>query len=102
MSEYQYYEFRAIDHPLTDDQKEKISVLSSRANVTSHSATFVYNYSDFRGNTEQLMSDYFDVMLYMANWGSRHLMFRIPCLLIDTKQMKPYCISEEKRGQIFI
>lgn len=95
MSEYQYYEFRAIDHPLTNEQKEKISALSSRAYVTSHSTSFVYNYSDFRGNTEQLMSDYFDVMLYMANWGSRRLMFRIPCLLIDMKQVMPYCISEE-------
>lgn len=48
MSEYQYYEFRAIDRPLTEAQKSKISALSSRAHVTSRMASFVYNYGDFR------------------------------------------------------
>jgi hypothetical protein len=42
MSEYQYYEFRAIDHPLTDEQKEEVASLSRRAYVTSHQASFVY------------------------------------------------------------
>lgn len=95
MSEYQYYEFRAIDNPLTEDQREEISALSSRAEVTSHAASFVYHYGDFHGDPEQLMADYFDVMLYMANWGSRRLMFRIPRSLIDPKQVGLYCISEE-------
>ena len=58
-------------------------------------ASFVYNYGDFRGDPEQLMRDYFDAMLYMANWGSRRLMFRIPGALIDTKHTKMYCISED-------
>lgn len=95
MSEYQYYEFRAIDKPLTEAQKAKVSALSSRADVSSHSATFVYHYSDFRGDTEKLMTEYFDTMLYMANWGSRRLIFRIPCSLIDMKKVGAYCISEE-------
>ena len=95
MSEYQYYEFRAIDRPLTEIQKSKISALSSRAHVTSHVASFVYNYGDFRGNPEQLMRDYFDAMVYVANWGSRRLMFRMPLSLIDTKKVGLYCISEE-------
>lgn len=34
-------------------------------------------------------------MLYMANWGSRRLMFRIPDSLIDAKELGTYCISEE-------
>ena len=95
MSEYQYYEFRAIDRPLTDVQKAKVSALSSRAHITSHTATFVYNYGDFRGDSEQLMKDYFDAMLYMANWGSRRLMFRIPWSLINAEKLGLYCISEE-------
>ena len=95
MSEYQYYEFRAIDKPLTEKEKVAVSALSSRAYVTSHVASFVYNYGDFRGNPEKLISSYFDAMLYMTNWGSRHLMFRIPAGLIDTGQVGLYCISEE-------
>ena len=30
--------------------------------MTSHSAVFVYNYGDFRGNPEELMSNYFDAI----------------------------------------
>ncbi|WKZ17681.1 MAG: hypothetical protein QY310_09570 [Candidatus Jettenia sp. CY-1] len=70
-------------------------MLSSRGRVTSHSASFVYNYGDFRGNPEQLMRDYFGVMLYIANWGARRLMFRIPQFLIDVKKVGRYCISDE-------
>src|SRR5215831_10183069 len=33
-------------------------------------------------------------MLYMANWGSRRLMLRIPSALIDAKRIKLYCVSE--------
>ncbi|MCZ6805046.1 MAG: hypothetical protein O7D86_14280 [Proteobacteria bacterium] len=95
MSEYQYYEFRTIDRPLTDEQKEELSSLSSRAYVTSHQASFVYHYGDFRGDEKQLMTAHFDMMLYMANWGSRRLMFRIPSSLIDIKQVAHFCISEE-------
>lgn len=95
MSEYQYYEFRAIDRPLTETQKLKISALSSRAHVTSHMASFVYNYGDFRGNIGQLMRDYFDAMVHMTNWGSRRFMLRIPSSLIDTKKVERYCVSEE-------
>ena len=95
MSEYQYYEFQAVDRPLTADQQAKVATLSSRAHVTAHMASFVYNYGDFPGDPEQLLRDYFDAMLYMANWGARRLMFRIPGALIDTKQAKLYCISED-------
>ena len=94
MSEYQYYEFQAIDRPLTADQQAQVAALSSRAHVTAHMASFVYNYGDFRGDPEQLLRDYFDAMLYMTNWGSRRLMLRIPGGLIDTKRVKLYCISE--------
>lgn len=94
MSEYQYYEFRTIDHPLTEQQREYVASLSSRAYVTSHMASFVYNYGDFRGNTERLMADYFDIMLYMANWGSRRLIFRLPCSLIDREAVAQYCLAE--------
>ena len=34
MSEYQYYEFRAIDHPLTEDQKEDVSAILANIKAT--------------------------------------------------------------------
>ena len=34
MSEYQYYEFRAIDRPLTDQQMRELRVISTRAAIS--------------------------------------------------------------------
>jgi len=95
MSEYQYYDFRSIDRPLTREERKEITSLSSRADVTSSQAKFVYHYGDFRGDEEELMITHFDMMLYVANWGSRRLMFRIPSSLVDITQLDAFFISEE-------
>ena len=94
MSEYQYYEFKAIDKALTEKQIASLHQLSSRAEVSSYHASFVYHYGDFRGNVEQLMRTSFDAMVYLANWGSRRLMFRLPGHLIDTSEWREFFISE--------
>ncbi|MCY4152395.1 MAG: hypothetical protein OXE94_09205 [Aestuariivita sp.] len=78
MSEYQYYEFRAIDRLLTLDEQEKLRSRSSRAEITQSSFVNHYMYGDFRGDSRQLMEDFFDLHLYMANWGSRQLTIRVP------------------------
>lgn len=95
MSEYQYYDFRCIDKPLTASQKETVSDLSSRAHVTSYSATFVYNYGDFHGSVSKLMLNTFDIMLYIANWGTRRVAFRLPRSLFDLTTLQDYFISDE-------
>jgi hypothetical protein len=95
MSEYQYYDFRSIDRPLTREERKEITSLSSRADVTSSQAKFVYHYGDFRGDAEELMITHFDMMLYVANWGSRRLIFRIPSSLVDITQLDAFFISEE-------
>jgi hypothetical protein len=76
--EYQYYEFRAIDKSLDNDEMEKLRSLSSRAEITSTSLTNEYSYGSFRGKPEDLMSRYFDAFVSVANWGTRRLMFRFP------------------------
>jgi len=76
MSEYQYYEFQCVDKPLNAKEKEEISKISSRAKITSTQAIFNYSYGDFSENTEQFLAQYFDVMYYIANWGTQQLMFR--------------------------
>ena len=95
MSEYQYYDFRSIDKPLTRQQKKEVADLSSRSRLTAYSAEFVYNYGGFHGDVIDLMKSTFDVMLYVANWGARRLVFRIPKNLIDTKEIRPYFLSDE-------
>lgn len=95
MSEYQYYDFRSLDKALTAQQQMRVSRLSSRAKVTAHHAQFVYNYGDFHGNIKQLMAEDFDMMLYMANWGTQRLMLRIPESLINIASLRDYFISDE-------
>jgi hypothetical protein len=90
MSEYQYYEFRAIDRPLTPKQIEKLERLSSRAEITATSFTNTYNYGDFRGDPNALMKDDFDAHLYVANWGTHRLMFRLPRELVDVEAIEAY------------
>ncbi len=91
MSEYQYYEFQAIDRPLTVEEQAEIGKLSSRVVLTPNSAAFTYNYANFRGNPETVLLQYFDVMFYIANWGTCQLMFRFPKQAIDLEQMQAYC-----------
>jgi hypothetical protein len=94
MSEYQYYDFRAIDQGLTAQQQARISNLSSRAIISAYHAQFVYHYGDFHGNIKKLMADDFDIMLYVSNWGTQRLMLRIPETLITISSLKDYFISD--------
>ena len=91
MSEYQYYEFQAIDRKLTAAEMQALRALSSRATITPASFVNEYNYGDFRGSPEALMEKYFDAHVYVANWGTHRLMLRLPRRLLDENAAKPYC-----------
>jgi hypothetical protein len=41
VSEYQYYEFVAVDHPLTQRQQGELRALSTRARITSFDTLFL-------------------------------------------------------------
>lgn len=94
MSTYQYYEFQALDRPLTEKEQDYIHTLSSRVQLNRTQAIFLYNYGDFRGQPEQLLEKCFDIMLYTANWGSRQLMFRLPKSLINPAELEPYQVPD--------
>ncbi|MEG4456038.1 hypothetical protein [Microcoleus sp. N9_A1] len=94
MSEYQYYEFQSVDRRLTQSEQEALSQLSSRAQISSSRAIFVYSYGDLPGQEKQLLIKYFDAMFYIANWGSLQLMFRCPKGLIDIELMRQYCVED--------
>jgi len=83
MSEYQYYEFQAIDHPLSAADREELRALSTRARITSTSFTNSYEWGDFKGDPAKLMEKWFDLHLYLANWGTRRLMIRWPARMVD-------------------
>ena len=98
MSEYQYYEFRAIDRPLDDEEQDELRRLSTRAEITSTSFTNTYHFGDFKGEPTKLMDRYFDAFVYVANWGTRRLMFRIPEVFLDAETASAYCVEEEEDG----
>lgn len=87
MSEYQYYEFQAIDRPLNDADRRALRDLSTRARITSTSFTNSYEWGDFKGEPVDLMERWFDMHLYLANWGTRRLMIRFPKRLIDEQRV---------------
>lgn len=102
MSEYQYYEFQAVDRPLSSKQMDELRRYSSRAQITSSSFVNVYNYGDFRGDPSKLVDKYFDAFLYLANWGTRWLMLRVPKKLLGEETAGAFqagdCFSCRQRG----
>ena len=50
MSEYQYYEFRAIDRLLTSTEMAELRAISSRAEISPHSLTNEYHFGNFKGD----------------------------------------------------
>ena len=94
MSEYQYCEFLAIYRLLDAGQQRELRVLSTRARITSTSFVNTYHWGDFKGDPRRLMSEYFDAFLYLANWGTRQLMFRLPTSLLDAEVASRYATSD--------
>lgn len=107
MSEYQYYEFQAIDRPLTEKEIETLESYSSRAEITSTSFINEYQWGDFKGDADQWMERYFDAFLYLANWGTREFKVRLSAKLLPVATAKQFCLSEyasatEKNGKTIV
>jgi len=94
MSEYQYYEFQAIDRPLTDREMSTLRNYSSRATITSTRFVNRYSYGSFKGNASEWMDKYFDAFLYLANWGTRELMLRLPRGALDLETAQRYLMGD--------
>ena len=91
MSEYQFYEFRAIDKPLSKEDKAEIGNWSSRTNPSNTGAIFTYSYGSFPKDVITVMEKYFDAMFYIANWGTIRLIFKFPKALLNTDRIRQYC-----------
>jgi hypothetical protein len=90
MSEYQYYEFEAIDRPLSEADRRALRAFSTRARITTTSFTNTYDFGDFGGDPAKLMERWFDLHLYLANGGSRQLMIRLPTRLVDRHRIEDF------------
>ena len=94
MSEYQFYEFQAIDRPLSDKEQGILRGYSGRATITATRFVNRYAYGNFKGDESQWMEKYFDAFLYMANWGTHQLMLRLPASLLRPESANRYCAGD--------
>lgn len=107
MSEYQYYEFQAIDRPLTDREMGELRAYSSRARITPTSFVNDYSWGNFKGDEDAWMEKYFDAFLYLANWGTHIFKLRLSAPLLDEKTARLFCAGErasvrEKNGKVIL
>ena len=94
MSEYQFYEFLAIDRPLDARAQQELRAVSSRARITATQFVNTYEWGDLRDDPRALMASHFDAFLYLASWGTRQLMFRLPSSVLDVDVVSRYCATD--------
>lgn len=99
MSEYQYYEFQAIDRPLTQSQMRELRTYSTRATITPTRFVNEYHWGNFKGDPMVWIERYFDAFFYLANWGSREFMLRLQCRLLDCEVAQRYCCGDSARAR---
>jgi hypothetical protein len=90
MSEYQYYEFVAIDEPLTPQQMAELRARSSRASITQTSFVNEYQWGNLKGDPADWMRRYFDAHVYVANWCACLLCLRVPKSTFDAETLRAF------------
>jgi len=107
MSEYQYYEFQAIDRPLTEKEMGELRSYSTRARITPTSFVNNYSWGSFKGDEDRWMEKYFDAFLYFANWGTHVFKLRLPSRMLNLDTANLYCpgraaFASEKNGKVIL
>lgn len=97
MSEYQVYEFVALDRPLTHEQMAELRAISTRADITPTRFWNEYQWGDLKADPAKLVARYFDAHLYFANWGTRRLMLRLPAARVDRTLLRSYFPGDPAR-----
>jgi hypothetical protein len=95
MSEYQYYEFAAVDGPISDEGLRYARGCSSRADVSRVRWQNTYTFGDFHGSVDTLLKHY-DAHFYIANWGTVRLGLAFPKGAIAPEVIEPYLRGGER------
>jgi hypothetical protein len=93
MSEYQCYEFVALDRLLTSKQMAALRAISTRAEISPTRFWNEYEWGDLKADPAKLVERYFDAHLYFANWGTHRLMLRAPIARVDAKTLRAYFVG---------
>lgn len=94
MSEYQYFEFQAIDRPLSKKDMAELRSYSTRAEITPTSFINDYSWGNFKGDADAWMVKYFDAFLYFANWGTHVLKLRLSEKQLNAKTARLYAVGQ--------
>jgi hypothetical protein len=95
VSEYQYYEFQALDRLLDAKARAELRAISSRARITASSFVNHYDWGDLKADPLQLLERYFDLHLYLANWGARQFAMKLPSRLVDRKALNACDLEDD-------
>ena len=90
MSEFQYYEFAAIDRPLSEEEMDRLRAVSSRGEISRSGFVNHYNYGDLHADPIDWMRRYFDAFVYVANWCSCRLALRVPRHVFEESELLAY------------
>ncbi|WP_224365154.1 hypothetical protein [Hyalangium versicolor] len=90
MSEYQCYEFIAIDRHLTQKEMSQLRDISTRAEITPTRFWNEYQWGDLKADPARLLARYFDAHFYFANWGTHRFMLRLPADHAGASGLEPY------------
>lgn len=90
MSEYQYYEFAALDRPLSLAEMAKLRAVSTRAAITPSGFVNHYEWGDLKADPADWMRRYFDAFVYTANWCSCRLALRVPLITFSKDELNPF------------
>ena len=87
MSEYQYYEFQAIERPLSERQMLELRAYSTRAHITSTSFVNDYSFGSFKVAALRAtpMPGWRSISIHSSTlpiWGTRILKLRLPSRLL--------------------
>jgi len=93
VSEYQHYEFLAVDTPLDAKAQAAMRALSTRARITPTGFVNTYEWGDFKGDPRALVERHYDAFLYTANWGTHQFMLRLPAAVLDPVLVRRYCCT---------
>jgi len=90
MSEHQYYEFAAIDHPLNRDEMAQLRAVSTRAVINPSGFVNHYQWGSLKADPADWMRRYFDAFVHTADWGSCHLALRVPLETFHEEELTPF------------
>jgi hypothetical protein len=93
MSEYQYYEFAAVDRPLSRAEMARLRAVSTRAEISSSRFANHYEWGDLKADPAEWIRRYFDAFVYWANWCHCQLALRVPADTFDKAELKRFAVQ---------